>query len=349
MRQFNTFRGTRGFVYVWERALRFRHMISEQALHRTKILAFWEEHGEAAAEDAFTVSRATLYRWQAALHKAGGKLEGLNIKSTAPKNRRKRMVPQAVKDCILRERAFDPKIGKEKLAVLLKEDSIATLSASTVGRMRADLKKQGVLPDPQPLSFFAKSGRHHERTLKKKKKLRSKHHAGSLVKADTVVRFIDGTKRYILTALDVESKFAFAYAFASHSSAPAAEFMRTFKTVAPIPLTHVQTDNGSEFAHHFDIALDEAGIVHFHSYPRSPKQNAEIERFNRTLSEAFIQYHRTLLAHDLDVFNEQLMEWLLWYNTRRPHWTLGLVSPLRYIVSKLPGSESQKCWTSTSH
>ncbi len=58
--------------------------------------------------------------------------------------------------------------------------------------------------------------------------------------------------------------------------------------------------------------------------PRTPKMNAEIERFNR-----------------------QLMDWLLWYNTRRPHWSLGLVSPLRYIVSTLSEEESQMLWAST--
>jgi len=347
MRQFNVFSGTRGFVHVWERALRFRHMISEKALHRTRVLAFWEKHGLEATKEAFGVSRPTLFRWQKALRTSQGKLESLNAKSTAPNKRRKRAIPDAVRDAIIRERAFDPTLGKDKLAVLLKEDGIADLSASTVGRMLGDLKKQDVLPNPRPLSFHAKSGKHYEKTLRRRKKLRSKGHTGSLVKADTVVRFVDGTKRYILTAIDVESKFAFAYAFTSHASQPAAAFMETFKAVAPLQLTHVQTDNGSEFAHHFEAALDARGIVHFHTYPRSPKMNAEIERFNRTLSEAFIQYHRMLLAHDLDEFNRQLMEWLLWYNTRRPHQTLGQISPLRYIVRTLPGKESQKCWTST--
>ena len=276
-----------------------------------------------------------------------GHLEALDPKSTAPTRKRRRIIPDAVKDTIIRERFFDSRIGKEKLAVLLKQDGTATLSASTVGRMLGDLKRQGVLSDPRPLSFNGRTGRHHEITRVYKKKLRSTHHEGGLVKADTVVRFVDGTKRYILTALDIESKFAFAYGFTSHNSKTAAEFIRTFKTVAPLRLTHVQTDNGSEFAAHFDLALEQDGIVHFHTYPRSPKQNAEIERFNRTLSEAFIRYHRSLLAHNLDLFNKKLMDWLLWYNTRRPHWSLGLVSPLRYIVSTLPERESQMLWTST--
>jgi len=34
-------------------------------------------------------------------------------------------------------------------------------------------------------------------------------------------------------------------------------------------------------------------------------------------------------------------------HTRRPHWPLGLVSPLRYIVSKLSDKESYVCWTDT--
>lgn len=349
MRIKNTLAGTKGWKYLWERTIRFLHMRNKaEVARRAKALDIWREHGLEAAMDAFDVSRPTLFRWKQALRQQNGHMNALDPKSTAPKERRRRIIPDAVKDAIVRERYFDPHLGKEKLAILLREDGIADLSDSTVGRMLGDLKRQGVLPNPHSLSFNGRSGRHHERTRTYKKKLRSTGHTGGLVKADTVVRFVDGTKRYILTALDVESKFAFAYAFTSHGSHAAADFMRTFKDIAPIGLTHVQTDNGSEFAAHFDMALDTAGIVHFHTYPRSPTQNAEIERFNRTLSEAFIQYHRSLLAHNLDLFNKQLMDWLLWYNTRRPHWSLGLVSPLRYIVSTLPELESQKCWTSTA-
>lgn len=182
---------------------------------------------------------------------------------------------------------------------------------------------------------------------KKRKKLRSKGHEGGLVKADTVVRFTNGIKRYVVTAIDRESKFGFAYAYKSHSSKAAANFMQTFKSVAPIQLSHVQTDNGSEFQRHFEVLLKREGITHFHSYPRCPKMQSEVERFNRTISEAFIQKNRHLLAYDLEEFNRQLMEWLLWYNTRRPHWSLELKPPLRYICDQLTEKQSQMCWTST--
>jgi transposase InsO family protein len=322
-------------------------MVTPEAEERVRILAFWQKHGYAATKEAFKVSRATLFRWQKVLRSKGGKINALVPGSTAPKNRRRRVIPDAVKELIAKERSRE-KIGKEKLARLIKDDGIAPLSASTVGRMLGDLKRKGALPNPVRLTLNGKTGNLVERKPKQyRKKLRSKGHDGALIKADTIVRFTNGIKRYIVTAIDLESEFAFAYAYVSHTSSHAANFMRIFKHVAPLALTHVQTDNGSEFANHFQSFCDDEGIIHFHAYPRSPKMNAEIERFNRTLSEAFIAPRRNLLAYNLDEFNRELMDWLLWYNTRRPHWSIGLISPLRYICNKLTAEKSQMCWTST--
>ena len=347
MRIFNKFKGTKGFIATWERVIRFRYMITEEAKRRTRILAFWEEYGTEAANKAFEVSKPTLFRWQKTLTEGKGKLEALNKKSTAPKKRRKRVIPEAVKDFIVNERKFDPQLSKDKLSVLLRQDCVANLSASTVGRILDDLNKLGVLPKQHKLSYYAKTDTFREKMKLKRKKLRSKGHQGGLVKADSIVRFTNGIKRYIVTAIDKDSKFAFAYAYKNHSSDGATDFMKKFQSVAPLSLTHIQTDNGSEFAKHFEIYLEKNGIVHFHTYPRSPKMNSEIERFNRTLSDAFIKQNRLLLAYDIEAFNRKLIDWLLWYNTRRPHWTLGLISPLQYIVSTLTAKESHMLWTDT--
>lgn len=348
MRIFNKFRGTKGFMTLWERMIRFQYMITEQAKERCRILAYWEKYGNEATVEAFKVSRRTLFRWQKKLKTSMGKLEGLNKGSTIRKRKNKRLISQKVQDFILKEREFDPNLSKDKLSVLMKQDGIANLSASTVGRILNDLKKQGILKKRVKLSYYAKTDSHHEKMKLKRKKLRSKGHDGGLVKADSIVRFTDGIKRYIVTAIDIETKFAFAYAYTNHSSKGTTDFMEKFKSVAPISLTHIQTDNGSEFANHFELLLEKDGLIHFHTYPRCPKMNSEIERFNRTLSDAFIKQNRMLLAHDIDTFNQRLIEWLLWYNTRRPHWLLGLVSPLRYIVSTLSEKECHMLWTSTN-
>lgn len=349
MRIQHVLKNTRGFAKAAQSALKWRNMRNKAEVEkRLKILTFWKRHGLEATKEAFGTSRATLFRWQQALDTHQGNVSSLDPKSTAPKRRRSRQIPEAIVALIQKERGFDPRIGKEKLAILIKADELGAYSASTVGRILTDLKAQGQLPNQKKLSFYARTGTHHEKKRTRKLKQRSKHHQGALVKADSIVRFQNGIKRYIVTALDTKGKFAFAYAYTNHTSKGTTDFMRLYTTVSPIPTTHLQTDNGSEFQCHFELYLKQNGITHFHTYPRCPKQNAEIERFNRTLSEAFIEQHRTLLAYDLEAFNEKLINWLLWYNTRRPHWTLGLIPPLQYYCDQLSGVESQRLWTSTS-
>ncbi|OGI59747.1 hypothetical protein A2814_02670 [Candidatus Nomurabacteria bacterium RIFCSPHIGHO2_01_FULL_38_19] len=157
MRQFNKFKDTKGFITTWQRVLRFRYMITEQAKERCRILAFWEKYGDLATKEAFKVSRPTLYRWQGTLQKGDGKLEALNKKSTAPKNKRRRIIPDEVKEFILKERLFDPHLSKDKLSVLMREDKVADLSSSTVGRILDDLKKQKILPNPKHISYHAQT------------------------------------------------------------------------------------------------------------------------------------------------------------------------------------------------
>lgn len=342
---FNKFRGTRGFKSTWERVIRFRYMITEQAKERAKILSFWKKYGMEATKEAFKVSRPTLFRWQKKLKANLGKLENLNKKSTAPIHRRKRTVPEAVEAFILKERGQTPRLSKDKLSVMMKNEKVADLSPSTVGRMINDLKFQGKLPKNTKLSVSGKTGKLIERVYKPRKKLR-RPKGYRVLEVDTVVRFVDGVKRYILTGIDIEKRTAFATAYTNHGSRSAADFLSKTRQVLPLCPKNVQTDNGSEFALHFHQAVEETGL-HFNTHPRSPKENAHVERFNRSLNEEFLVYHRSLLRDNVPEFNKKLIDWLIWYNTRRPHYALHMLSPLQYICSKLTVPESQKCWTDT--
>lgn len=332
---------------MWERTIRFRSMRNKKEVdRRVKILGFWGEHGAKATEDAFDVSERTLFRWQAALGDAQGKLDALDPKSTAPKEKRRRKVLPEVGAIIIRERTAHPRYGKKKLKVFLKEEGY-DLSESYTGRVIGDLKKRGLLPQHRKLSFQARTGNHTETVPIRRKKLRRVHKKG--MELDTIIRFIDGIKRYILTAIDVEKKFAFAGAYQSHSSASAADFLRRVIEVCPFEINELQTDNGSEFALNFEQACASLGLTHFHTYPRSPKMNPFIERFNRTISDDFIMQNRPLLRDDVHAFNLKMVDWLIWYNTKRPHESIGLVPPLRYIVSTLTVGECQRWWTRTGN
>mgnify|MGYP001561559647 FL=1 len=346
MAYFNKFKGTSGWLYMWERTIRFRNMRNKQKVERrVKILDFWKKHGAQAVEDAFSISRRTLFRWQAALEERHGHLDALDPKSTAPKERRRRNVLPEVEDFIVRERTIHPHLGKAKLAVIMRAEGYE-VSESYVGRVIGDLKKRNLLPQHRKLSFQAKTGNHTETSQIRRKKLRRIHKQG--MELDTIIRFIDGTKRYILTAIDVEKKFAFAGAYTSHSSKSAADFLRRVIEVCPFEIDELQTDNGSEFAKNFEEACILLGLTHFNTHVRSPKENAFIERFNRTISEDFIMLNRPLLRDNVSAFNFKMVDWLLWYNTVRPHESLGMVSPLRYIVSTLTVGECQMWWTRTT-
>ena len=347
MRQFNKFRGTRGFITVWERVLRFRYMITEKAKERCRILAFWERHGDGAVNEAFGVSRRTLFRWQRALWTNDGKLEALNRRSSAPFRRRRRETHPAVALRIIALRTEHPRLGKDKIHSLMAREGYRG-SVSTVGRILSDLKKQGKIPLRVRYSLYANTGTLIERKQRKRKKKLRRPKGYRVLEVDTVVRFIDGVKRYILTGVDTEKRTAFAACYTNHGSLSAADFLRRAREVLPDCPDAVQTDNGSEFALHFALAAKECGLAHFHTYPRSPKMNAHVERFNRTLDEEFLAYHRALLRDDVRAFNDKLIDWLLWYNGERPHHALGQVSPFLYMMRSLPAAECQMWWTHTN-
>ena len=79
--------------------------------------------------------------------------------------------------------------------------------------------------------------------------------------------------------------------------------------------------------------------------------NCYVERFNRTLKEEFANWKREKLAYFLDKFNLEMMNYLIWYNTERPHWSLGLISPMRFIINKsnLSPKKSRMLWTDTMY
>ena len=342
MRIFNKNKGVKGSGLIRERALRFAYMIQEIAKCRARTLTFWHKYGFDATKEAYNVSLPTLYRWQSKLDKAGGRLEALNDKSRAPKRRNKRRVDHRIEEFIIAQRKIHPRLGKKKLTPLLRTECIKwgihAPSEPTVGRIIKDLKERKMLPEYSKLSFHAGTGNLNERKPPKKaKKLRRKGYKagkpGALVEIDTVVVFVNNIRRYIITAIDVHGRFAYAHTYKSPSSSNAKDFFEKLNKVVPFAITHIQTDNGSEFAKHFRKYVEELGIVHFNTYPKSPKMNAHIERFNRTIQEEFANWHKQTLLVDTNAFNKKMVEWLTWYNTQRPHESLGLVPPLWYITS----------------
>jgi len=138
-------------------------------------------------------------------------------------------------------------------------------------------------------------------------------------------------KYYFVTVIDIVTRFAWVKMVPSPSSKQAKLSFIEFKDQCEHPLRVVQTDNGSEFLGKFDDYLNHVCIKHEFIYQKSPKVNGVVERFNRTIQEEFIERNDDLMLTDKEKFNEKLTKYLIWYNTRRPHHSLGQMSPLNYM------------------
>jgi putative transposase len=360
MKVFNLFRGQYGYNYRMMRIQEIGDHPEKAVIEkRLRAIEFSKLYGINAALDAYQVSRSTLFAWKQKLRKHDGVVTDLAPGSRAPKKRRQRIVNPLIERSIIDYRTLHPGVGKEavKPAVdrFCKTRRLKTISESTVGRIIKDLKKQGKLFNgQQKLRMIARTGRLAVRQKRSEKKLRRKgympQNAGDLVQIDSITFFLDNIKRYVISAVDLVTGFAFAYGYKKLNSANAKDFFHKFLHVAPFPVKHIQTDNGDEFEKNFRMDIRASPIIHFHNYPRHPQSNGHIERFNRTIEEQHIQWHEDeLLSDDLVEFNHNLMEYLIWFNTEKPHRSLNKKPPLRYYIDSLHANnkKSNMLWTLT--
>ncbi len=257
----------------------FEHPKRKAIEQRVEIIKFFDDFGLEATRRAFGKGRSTIYLWKQKLKKTNGKLSALAPGDRSPRNKRHRIVSPFIERFIVEYRTSHPGADKTTiipaLAAACLEQRIKPVSESTVGRVIRDLKNKGRLPYSNKISIRGGSGTLLVRVPKpRRKKLRRKdyvpHLPGDLVQMDTVAIFTAGLKRYIFTAIDVRTRFAFAYAYKANSSINGSDFLGKFLQVAPFVTRRVQTDNGSEFARHFDDFCGKQDLTHFFNYPRHP-------------------------------------------------------------------------------
>jgi transposase InsO family protein len=148
------------------------------------------------------------------------------------------------------------------------------------------------------------------------------------------LRFSDGSKAFQFTAIDTCTRLRVLRASSTASSKSAERFLQEARRAFPFPLRYIQTDNGSEFLGSFDKACPDGS--HGFSYPRSPKQNAFVERSHKTDDDEF--YH--LLEEEpesVEELSRKLRAWERTYNTVRPHASLGYLTPAAFLATLSSG------------
>ena len=329
---------------------------------RIKVLEHKNQYSINSAIDAFNVSRSTIYSWQKAYIASLNNAKSLTPKSTRPEHIRISKIDYRIADQIIKLRNQYGNLGKSKLKVFLdefcKESQLPKVSESSIGRCINHLKAKGDITTNKRLSYYAKTDRFRDYSYKSSPKLRRNGYypkqPGDLVQIDCVVKLKNGIRRYVVSAIDYKSSFAYSLAYSKLDSMSTSDFMDKLIKVAPFTISHIQTDNGSEFYSHFNLKLSELGIVHFWNYTRKPIYNGKIERYNRTSQEEFIDPSITLLFQDIGQFNNKLADWLLYYNTKRPHFAHRdnnnlQIPPLKAYINMLNLNleKSNMLWTHT--
>ena len=335
-----------GFGRLYDYAYKHTHMITKEAKQRLKILQFWRKYGLKATIDAFGAKRSTLYGWWKIYTDSGYKVESLNPGKQARKNNNKRDIHPLILTEIKRLRLeVCPNMGKAKikkyLDIFCQNNDLPVYSESKIGRVIKDKKiyhhRQKVYHNGQV------------KIVKKQKKLRKPkdfkaESPGDLIEIDTVVKFVWNIKRYIITAVDIHSRYSFALCYDRALSINARDFIQKLEAVFPYQIKAIQTDNGSEFHKYFRDYLKEQEIIHYWNFPGKPYKQGHIEKYNRTIQEEFIDQNEILLE-DTNRFNQRLVDWLIWYNTNRYHWSLDLTSPVDYLLKN--NFVSKMRWTNT--
>ncbi len=315
-----------------------RFQDSEVATQRLRIIQFYEAYGEATTQQAFGVNRQTIWNWKRRLEQAHGQLSALVPRSTRPRHVRRMTTDPKIVAFIRSLRAEHPHLGKAKLKPLLdeycQEQSLRPVAEATIGKLL-----QRLPPDPPTGRVY-----HSPETAARQAKVRPTGSRARVryapqpaelghLELDTMERLVDGLKLYFYSGIDVRGKFTLALPYSQRNSQNSVDFLQKFQHVYPLPIRVVQTDNGGEFLGEFEDYLRKEQIRHLFTYPRCPRINGCVERYQRTLQEEFVDLHEGLVRYP-DLFYRQLAEYLIFYNSRRPHQALHFQTPLAFLVAE---------------
>ena len=303
--------------------------LSKEARRRLKWFDYYYAHGENARLTCrhFDISPQTFYRWKRRY--SGKYLESLEERSHRPKRMRKPEYSPELFEAVRALREQYPRWGKDKLAILLRDEGFST-SASTVGRILRRLKERGLLREPMCNGISARKRQRNRPYAVRKPKEYVAEAPGDIVEVDTLdVRPLPGVILKHFTARDIISRWDVLEVHTRATSHTAATFINALLERMPFPVKAIQVDGGSEFKDAFEVECQNRGIRLFVLPPRSPKLNGHVERAQRTHTEEF--YELTDSNFDMVQINEALRKWEFVYDTVRPHQSLGYLTPYQFL------------------
>jgi transposase InsO family protein len=271
------------------------------------------------------VSRQALHGWLARYEAEG--LDGLADRSHRPAGCPHQM-PAGVAAVVLELRRERPYWGPRRIALELRRRKVEPLpSESAVYRC---MVRAGVI-DPAARRRRGQSWKRWERARPME-----------LWQMDVVGGFAlaDGTTAKALTGVDDHSRFCVSARLMPRERTQAVcDGLAAAMRCHGVP-EQILTDNGKVFTGRFghppvEVLFDricrENGVEHLLTAPRSPTTTGKIERFHRSLRAEF---DTARVFTSLAVAQAALDEWVVYYNTARPHQGIGDATPVSRFLSR---------------
>jgi|SRR5581483_6003683 len=307
--------------------------ISDVAAFRVHVITHYYKYGLRPTLEAFNLKKTTFHTWKRTYERNHRRVISLVPRKTRPNTVRRMETDWRLVDFIKQMRIEHGNIGKYMLKPFVdayaRELGISSISATTIGkiiRRRNFTFEKRVYPKRQ------------ENKFQKLRTRKSPHvQRPGFIQMDSIVVYVNYEKHLFMSVIDIYTKFAHVVSVETLSSVTAREVFKEFEELCPTKIYVVQTDNGSEFLRSFHSYLEEQRIRHQFIYPRSPKINAYIERFNRTIQEEFI-LRNDEIYYDTKAMKRKLTKYLFWYNYQRPHRSLNYLSPVAFIERQRPKS-----------
>lgn len=283
-------------------------------------------------------SRDSFYRFKELYDDQGE--EGLRELNRRKPNRKNRVDP-AIEEAVLAIAIENPALGQLRVSNALKQEGVFVSPGGVRSIwLRHDLetfKKRLKALEEKAAAENLVLTEAQLQAMEKAKEQREAHgeieteHPGYLGSQDTYyVDTIKGIGRiHQQTFIDTYTKVGFAKLYTSKHAITAADLLND--QVLPwyeeesLQLLRVLTDRGTEYNgsienHEYQLYLAIEDIDHSKTKARHPQTNGICERFHRTIKEEFYDIaFRKKIYKSLDQLQEDLDQWISYYNAERPH------------------------------
>ncbi len=282
------------------------------------------------------MDRTSFYAYKKRFREMG--FAGLKDFSTAPLNH-PQTTPQEHLDRLFQVSLKYPAWGSSKLSMYLKHENIF-ISSPIVQKhlIRNGMGQQYdriLILEKKRLEEGLELSAEQVQLIEKLNPAFAERHVesskpGELLSQDTkLVGTLSKVGRIYLHAV-VDTYGSYGFGFLHISKQPEAAVAVIHNDVLPkyqawgLPVETILTDNGREFcgteSHPYELYLALCDIEHRRTKVRSPKTNGFVERFHRTVVEEFFKpAFRKKLYTSIQELQDDLDDWLVHYNTERPH------------------------------